>query len=144
MATNTQSHTATRRSAAKLAHRAPERTKGEAVTPVAVLHLIERVGVTAAHRMLGVSTTTLHKARKPGAVVSRVIELASEAKLREMQMQESGLAAEEARILAPAPTPPQRLAMPERKRLVIMEVPEHHADQLERIALAWGAEFTKA
>lgn len=129
--TGTQLSSAARRSKAA----APERTKGEAVTPVATLRLIDKVGVTAAHRLLGISTTTLHKARKPDAVVSRVIELASEAELRKLQ--EEGSAA--ATVVSP-----RAVASADGRRLVIMEVPEHRADQLEQIARAWGAEFTKA
>lgn len=120
----------------------PERTKGEAVKPEAVLQLIAKIGVTAAHRALGVSTTTLHKARKPNAVVSRVIELASESKLRELQTEEHTLGVREAKLVTSPAAP--RSSPPGEARVVVMVVPADRADQLERIALAWGAEFTKA
>lgn len=136
MIANTQGHSAARRGGAKSAPRAPERTKGETVPPVAVLQLIDKVGVTVAHRMLGISTTTLHKARKTGAVVSRVIELASEAKLRELE-QDGGAARP---VSAAAP----RVVTPGNKRLVVLKMPEEHVEDLEQIARAWGAEFTKA
>lgn len=61
----------------------PARVKGETVNPTNTLLLIERIGVTRAHRELGVSTTTLHKARKSG-VVSRVVEIAATAALQHL------------------------------------------------------------
>lgn len=61
----------------------PQRVKGETVAPTNTLLLVQRVGVTRAHRELGVSTTTLHKARKQG-VVSRVVEIAATATLAQL------------------------------------------------------------
>lgn len=51
--------------------------RGETVAPLLMLSLMGNVGVTRASKMLGVSTTTLHNARRNNKV-SRVIELASE------------------------------------------------------------------
>jgi hypothetical protein len=62
--------------------RKPARRKGEVVTPDRLLQLIDAVGVTRSAKLLGVSTTTLHKARKPGAVCSRVHEVAADGALR--------------------------------------------------------------
>lgn len=65
----------------KKQHSAPAgRVKGETVTPTNTLLLISRLGVTRAHRELGVSTTTLHKARKSN-IVSKVVEIAAGAAL---------------------------------------------------------------
>jgi hypothetical protein len=61
----------------------PQRVKGETVTPTNTMRLVEIVGVTDAHRKLGVSTTTLHKARKQG-IVSRVVEIAATATLEQL------------------------------------------------------------
>lgn len=60
-----------------------ERQKGEIVTPERTLQLVKTVGVTEASRKLGVSTTTLHKARKQNSV-SRVIEVAADGLLAKM------------------------------------------------------------
>lgn len=70
-------HTRTKKKAAPAAQ---GRVKGETVTPINTLTLISRLGVTRAHRELGVSTTTLHKARKSN-VVSKVVEIAATAAL---------------------------------------------------------------
>lgn len=76
---------ASRRSATPRAH---TRQKGDVVVPVKVLQLIDAVGVTRASKALGVSTTTLHKARpkaaNPNPLVSRVIEIAAAAALRDL------------------------------------------------------------
>jgi len=45
---------------------------------------METIGVTELHRLIGVSTTTLHNARKFG-YVSKVIELAAAAELRKLE-----------------------------------------------------------
>lgn len=58
-----------------------ERIKGETVQPKRTLALLETVGVSKASRALGVSTTTLHKARKLG-LVSKVIEVAADGELQ--------------------------------------------------------------
>lgn len=57
-----------------------ERVKGETVMPTNTLRLIQVLGVTKAHREIGVSTTTLHKARKNN-IVSKVVEIAATAAL---------------------------------------------------------------
>jgi hypothetical protein len=64
--------------------RSQERQKGDVTDPIKTIQLIDAVGVSRASRSLGVSTTTLHKARKPGAKVSRVIEVAAAGALREI------------------------------------------------------------
>lgn len=60
------------------------RVKGETALPTETLKLVKRVGVTRAHTMLGVSTTTLHKARRSGEV-SRVVEIAAKGVLPTLQ-----------------------------------------------------------
>lgn len=55
---------------------APGRIKGETTVPTNTLNLVQKIGVTRASKELGVSTTTLHKARK-GNVVSKVVEIAA-------------------------------------------------------------------
>jgi hypothetical protein len=52
------------------------RIKGETTTPTNTLALVQKIGVTRASKELGVSTTTLHKARKSN-VVSKVVEIAA-------------------------------------------------------------------
>lgn len=59
----------------------PTRDKGEIVPPLRTLQLVSVMGVTRASKELGVSMTTLHKARKNG-YVSKVIEVASDGVLR--------------------------------------------------------------
>jgi hypothetical protein len=56
------------------------RSKGETVIPIATLALVQKIGVTRASKEIGVSTTTLHKARK-GNIVSKVVEIAAESAL---------------------------------------------------------------
>src|SRR6185437_15480642 len=63
--------------------RLTERTKGETEKPVKLLQLIEMMGITRAARQLGISTTTIHKARRHN-VVSRVIEIAAANVLRDL------------------------------------------------------------
>lgn len=68
---------------------AVERLKGEIVAPVKTLQLMDILNVSRTARELGVSTTTLHKAKKSN-MVSRVIEVAAEGKLREITQQATG------------------------------------------------------
>jgi len=63
--------------------RLTERTKGETEKPVKLLQLIATMGITRAARQLGISTTTIHKARRHN-VVSRVIEIAAANVLRDL------------------------------------------------------------
>lgn len=58
-------------------------TKGDTVPPINTLKFMETIGPTAASRKLGVSTTTLHKARK-AHLVSKVIEVAATGELRNL------------------------------------------------------------
>jgi hypothetical protein len=94
----------------KAKHPAPprERVKGETVVPTNTLLLISRIGVTRAHRELGVSTTTLHKARQSG-VVSKVVEIAATAALSHL----GDTARAPVRVTEPQPftqtTPPDRI-----------------------------------
>ena len=60
-----------------------DRIKGETVTPTATWALMDAVGPSRASRLLGVSTTTLHKTRKHG-LVSKVIEVAAHGALRDI------------------------------------------------------------
>lgn len=110
------------------------RVKGETVTPTNTLLLIQRIGVTRAHRELGVSTTTLHKARKSG-VVSRVVEIAASAAL-------SNLGAI-AQPTGPMPTPePDKFGAAE-KAMFLVSVSRDKAALFEQFARTLGAEIFK-
>lgn len=100
------------------------RQKGEFVTPQAILALMEQEGPTRAAKELGVSTTTLFKARR-GGQVSRVYEVAAAAIL--------GLKMP-AREAAPA-----RVAKVERE-LLMFEVPKEKEDIIRRAVRSLGGE----
>lgn len=68
---------------AKPATTPKERTKGEVVTPVYVLKLIDKEGVTGTARLLGTTPGTLHKARRSNSV-SKWFEVASEGVYRKL------------------------------------------------------------
>ena len=72
-----------------------ERAKGETAKPVKLLQLIETMGVTRTARHLGISTTTIHKARRHN-IVSRVIEIAAANVLRELLGEADGEAVSKA------------------------------------------------
>lgn len=112
-----------------------ERVKGEVVRPTATLKVIEQMGVTRAARAIGTSTTTLHKARKSGAVVSRVIEVAAQSLLREAP----------AELTNSKPVKLEKLhAVPREPVLMLLEVPSDKARIVERLCKALGAKFVEA
>lgn len=111
-----------------------ERVKGEVVRPTATLKVIEQMGVTRAARAIGTSTTTLHKARKSGAVVSRVIEVAAQSLLREAPTEPNS-----------KPVKLEKLhVVPSEPVLMLLEVPSDKARIVERLCKALGAKFVEA
>jgi hypothetical protein len=123
------------RTKARKAATPPHRIKGETVQPTNTLLLIERIGVTRAHRELGVSTTTLHKARKSG-VVSRVVEIAATAALQHLG----------APARASAPQPFQHSAPADRftqgdRAVFLISVPREKANMVEQFARMLDAEI---
>lgn len=100
------------------------RQKGEFVTPKAILSLMDQVGPTKAAKELGVSTTTLYKARR-GGEVSRAYEVAAAAIL--------GLE----RPIAAARA--VRAASVERE-LLMFEVPKDKEDLVRRAVRSLGGE----
>lgn len=101
--------------------------KGETATPDATLKLIEALGITRAARLIGTSTTTLHKARKQG-IVSKVVEVAATAKLNELSMPLS-------KDLATSSAP---------RKLYLAEVDQDKSEMAEKLLKALGAEFIVA
>lgn len=99
-----------------------ERVKGEAAEPHDTLKLLDSIGVTKASKALGVSTTTLHKARNEG-VVSKVIEVAAGAVLSD--------------------TPNIKMT-PDERLLILIEAPKSRAAVVERVLKALNVEFTTA
>jgi len=102
-----------------------DRQKGEAVSPTNTMRLIKSLGVTAAARKLGVSTTTLHKARRT-SLVSRVVEVAAEGVIHSGES---------------LPAPKQEAANGESRVMFLLDVPKTKAEIVERMAQALGAEF---
>jgi len=104
-----------------------ERKKGEAVKPLATMKLYDAVGPTKAAKLIGTSTTTLYKARSNNHV-SKVIELAAESKLKELDMEPAlhtnGAAQESV--------------------LMLLEAPSDKARIIERLCKALGAKFVEA
>lgn len=99
-----------------------DRVKGEATEANDTLKLLQFLGVTKAARALGVSTTTLHKARNEG-VVSKVIEVAAGAVLSD--------------------TPNIKMT-PDERLLILIEAPKSRAAVVERVLKALNVEFTTA
>lgn len=97
------------------------RVKGETAKPVALLSLMAKIGPTKTSKQLGVSTTTLYKARKT-KTVSRVYEVAAEAKLAEFGDIK----------------PPAHATLAD-AAVFIGEIPRDKADLLKRVAAAMGA-----
>lgn len=117
--------------------RKPER-KGEAVPPVNLLKLMEAVGPSRASRELGVSTTTLHKAKKYG-LVSKSIEVAARAVLLDFAGETAALVAD----VAPAPaTRPTRLER--RAATFMLEVDPDKAELVEKFADMVQAKLLRA
>jgi hypothetical protein len=92
------------------------------------MKLMETIGVSRTSRTLGVSTTTLHKARKFG-LVSRVIEVAAEGALHN---------------LAPAAAT-SAATIPRRGTVMFMlEVEASQADMVRKFADMLGAKLLAA
>jgi len=106
-----------------------ERIKGETVPPVNTLRLLDSVGASRASRMLGVSTTTLHKARKH-QLVSRVIEVAA-----------AGQVAALGDTVLKAPAKRRDEAI---KALFLIEIPQDKVKVMQRLAEALDAELVSA
>ena len=108
-----------------------ERVKGETVAPVAVLKLLDEIGPARASRKLGISTTTLYKARNSG-VVSKSIELAARA-----VMDTSGS--------TPAPSnnhaATRAKTTDEERTVVVMELPNSKVELIRRVAEKFGGEI---
>lgn len=103
------------------------RQKGEFVPPKAVLHLMEQFGPTKAAKQLGVSTTTLYKARR-GGEVSRVYEVAA-----------SGILGQPA--AKPARTALQtEVVAHEERALLLVEVPKEKVSLVRRTIAVLGGE----
>lgn len=116
-----------------------QRVKGETATPVNVLGLMEKIGVTKAAKEIGTSTTTLHKARQNG-IVSKTVEVAARAVMEHLG-DASTIAA--ARPVAPHPTitqpitPKAQRAAPtdgEPTTVVLLEIPASREALLRRVA----------
>jgi hypothetical protein len=108
--------------------------KGEAVKPVALLQMMEKFGPTRTAKQLGVSTTTLYKARN-GNIVSKSIELAASALIGPPTVEQAQPATHgKVEKLIP------QLAADSDKIMLIMEVPKSKAELLKRVALQFGAE----
>lgn len=108
---------------------AAERLKGETVPPIKTLQLMAAIGVSKTARTLGVSTTTLHKARNHN-LVSRVIEVASAGALREIG------AGEATGMASPAMTDGEARRG---KAAIVLEVDPSQEPALDSFAKAIGA-----
>lgn len=121
----------------------PNRTKGETCDPVKTLQLVATLGVTKAAKELGVSTTTLHKARR-GLTVSKVVEMAATGLLvkhapkRPANAQPAAVA--EMASFAPTPEAEQR----HRDALFVIAVDAEKAPLVRRFAELLDAEFVAA
>lgn len=119
------------RAAPALSHK-PER-KGETTQPNNLLKLIEAVGMARTSRELGVSTTTLHKARKAN-LVTKAYEVAAGAILRNVVGELSELAqmpSMEAPQPAARPTGQQRQAA--ENAMFLIEVPADKAAVVRKV-----------
>lgn len=117
---------------------APTRSKGETVIPTATLALVQKIGVTRASKEIGVSTTTLHKARK-GNIVSKVVEIAAESALAHLGDHPGK------RSVATGPIAPAAIASPDgRTALIVMEVPTDKVDMVQKFSIHLGAKLIAA
>ncbi len=108
--------------------------KGETVAPTNTRALIAGIGVTRASRLLGVSTTTLHKARK-NTVVSKVIEVGAEAAMKAFAANAGNLAAQGIVITHNGVKDTQ---------LLLIEATPEKCELLGRVAKLLGAETVSA
>lgn len=113
------------------------RSRGETIEPKATAELVMRDGVTRAARALGVSTTTLHKARNANEV-SKVVEVAAAGLL--------GYNAAEPRSFSPRAIARQvpNLNPQLDTTLYLIEVPADRAEIVEQFAEKLGAHVLKA
>lgn len=114
---------------------APGRIKGETTAPLNTLALVQKLGVTRASKELGVSTTTLHKARK-GNIVSKVVEIAATHALEHLGKVPAAAA------LAHVPPAPAVTSFDGTTTLFLLEVPAAKAPMVERFAQHLGAKLT--
>lgn len=113
------------------------RIKGETTSPINTLALVAKIGVTRASKEIGVSTTTLHKART-GNVVSKVVEIAAQHALQHL-----GDTPAAAR-LAQAPMPNPIISASGDTALIVMEVPVDKAPMVQKFAEHLGAKLIAA
>ena len=111
------------------------------VAPDKTLMLMKSLGPTRAAQALGVSTTTLYKARATGEV-SKVLEIAAEGALSGTLSH--SLARTVTEPEAPAPAAPEAVKWPsvaikEPMALCLVEVPRAKLSMIERLAKALGA-----
>lgn len=100
-------------------------TKGEVSKPVSLLRLMNQIGPSRTARSVGVSTTTLYKARKTNKV-AKVIETAA-----------AGVLAQEADIPLP-----KEAKVPDLTAFII-EIPPDKVDIVTRFVEMAGAKLTR-
>lgn len=114
------------------------RSKGETVTPVATLALVQKIGVTRASKEIGVSTTTLHKARKSN-VVSKVVEIAAESALTHLGDHPGKRSVAQGPVAADA-----IISANGRTALIVMEVPTDKVEMVQKFSIHLGAKLIAA
>lgn len=122
--------------------RQPARLRGETTTPANLQKLVETKGVTKAAKDLGISTTTIHKARITGAV-SKVIEIAAEGLLRHATPPSLGTRPGPATRRASV-SEVSDLNANHATTLYLIEVPIGSAPLVEKFAERLGAHMLKA
>lgn len=120
------------------------RSRGETTTPYNLAQLVGRDGTTRAAKALGVSTTTIHKARTTGEV-SKVVEVAAAGLLKYAAATQPHRP-DEARTFEPRAVVHE---VPNRNpsldtKLYLIEVPEAKGAIVERFAEALGAHVLSA
>lgn len=118
---------------------ATKQRRGEAVEPAMTLRLMEAVGVSRAARMMGTTTTTLHRARNLNAI-SKVYEVAAAGELRTLGSPDG--ATETYRAPGMAAHKPTA-ATPRDTAIFIMEVPSDRVPMAEQFASMVGAKLLR-
>lgn len=123
-----------------------DRTKGETVKAVAFMQLDKQIGPTKAAKAIGISGTTLYKARTAGRV-SRAYEVAANGILSNPTALEAARRGDmemlNAALSGPAqasPSPQLHAASADGKTVLIISVPNNKADLLRTVAKQFGAE----
>lgn len=112
------------------------REKGEFVQPVRTLQLVQTVGLTEASRRMGISTTTIHKARRTNEI-SRVMEVAADGLL--YRHEHDGKVRD---VYAPV-TPVGQLVEDTGLVLYLLQVDASKAPLVERFGKMLGAEIMR-